>query len=877
MSTSYEDSTIESIENEDLEAEFLESESLSLEPGEWDSLFAGDPHVVAHILRSEAGAVDGDTPGLPSGWADLPLSPEHAQMLHDSAITVDVARASGVFTAYNDAQIPESVNWLFRFPEAFPALVFPLNELDGRKTCQVRPATPISTRAGVKPAKYVSGGGKDAPSFSVIREAEGDTSCLVVEGRKQSLAAASYAPPGMSIYSIPGINSWLRGNIPCEGLRQGHMAGKKVVVLCDADAETNRYVYDGALRLGEALLADGASSVRFGSLSGLGAKGVSGLDDVLASYPPEHRSRILGQILTNADGNKAPAKSAPAYPLTLPDDGRVPIPFSSVAKETLELVRDTLVSRSSDLHLFEQDGSLVTLDLSRGQGSDGAPHYRVRPITLPRLKRMVQDSCALYAVDKRTGETTQPLLPHAMAEVLQTYHDSFPPLRGVLLSPAFRDDGSLALGPGYDVQTGYFFNTSNLEGLNVSENPSDAELRGHRDFLLTNLFGDFPFRGEGDRAGALALLFTFFVAPHLARTPGFNLVADHYGSGKGKILEVCSLIATGFSTPTGVKVSSEEELRKRLTASLTEGRSLIALDESSFLNSESLNTFLTAEYWSDRTLGKSETVTIRNRSMLVSMGNQVDISNDASRRWFTIRMESRGSDPSLRPLNTFRHPYLEEWVKEHRSECLSSVLTILKAWFDRGRPAPQKSVPFHSFLPWARCIGGVMEMIGVDTFLSNFLEDRDAGDVDGHDWELFFNLLLTKFGANGFTTKELAMVLVDPLAPFPPGMKRDERVDPAALGRVLRKQTGHARLGVYLSGTDQKRGNARVWNLVPTSVGALPVPIQALPSPAPAISPPPSSIVPVSPSPSSSPVSGVPVGLLTPSEPAPVGYSIEEG
>lgn len=67
----------------------------------------------------------------------------------------------------------------------------------------------------------------------------GDGLVLLVEGTKQHLAAASYAPDDCAVYGIDGCWGWSKTDL-------SRFAGRLVLVTLDADFRSNRDVYDAA-------------------------------------------------------------------------------------------------------------------------------------------------------------------------------------------------------------------------------------------------------------------------------------------------------------------------------------------------------------------------------------------------------------------------------------------------------------------------------------------------------------------------------------------------------------------------------------------------------------------------------------------------------
>ena len=65
-----------------------------------------------------------------------------------------------------------------------------------------------------------------------------------------------------------------------------------------------------------------------------------------------------------------------------------------------------------------------------------------------------------------------------------------------------------------------------------------------------------------------------------------------------------------------------------------------------------------------------------------------------------------------------RHPDLKAWVGGNRGEIIAALLTLARAWFSAGQPAPSTAVP-GGYESWATVVGGILEHAGIAGFLSN--------------------------------------------------------------------------------------------------------------------------------------------------------------
>jgi hypothetical protein len=95
-----------------------------------------------------------------------------------------------------------------------------------------------------------------------------------------------------------------------------------------------------------------------------------------------------------------------------------------------------------------------------------------------------------------------------------------------------------------------------------------------------------------------------------------------------------------------VEGRDEDEWRKRLTAKLREIPSILLIDNlRRQLDASSVAAALTAPYWEDRVLGKSEMVRFPIRCVWIATGNNPQFSNEIARRMVRIRLDPTRTSP----------------------------------------------------------------------------------------------------------------------------------------------------------------------------------------------------------------------------------------
>jgi hypothetical protein len=234
--------------------------------------------------RHHHNAVTGDGPGRE-------LTAEHREFLVGQAIDLD--RVNGqVRSVITAKELPADADRWWK--DKLPAILFRYSH-NGRTVSQLAPDDRTDG------PKYLFPENSDPP-LNCMRDPGGHSPILIVEGTKQHLAAASYAPDEFAVYGMFGCWGW-------SGRDLTFAKGRPVYVILDADLASNRDVWNAAQALKDHLKAVKAAGAQFAAVPGAGS---TGLDDWLATIERDDRADALAQILDSAspDLPKAPAKKA---------------------------------------------------------------------------------------------------------------------------------------------------------------------------------------------------------------------------------------------------------------------------------------------------------------------------------------------------------------------------------------------------------------------------------------------------------------------------------------------------------------------------------------------------------------------------------------
>lgn len=734
------------------------------------------------------------------------LTPEHAEFLSSQAVDVKLATALGVRSLISREDNPQEGvwgNWANH-----PAILFPWTNEAGDVEYQVRPDNPTDDNRG-RPRKYVFR--KDmTPVLWALRPVPGAEKMLLVEGTKQGLAAASYAPDDWAVYAIAGCRSWQINGQPIADLMIAD--GREVVVILDADASDNPQVYEAGIQLTAALSMEGATKVTFGRLSG-GEK--SGLDDVLGARPADRRAGFLKRIIESAKpkpaDTKPKGKKKEGGPTTT--DGR---PTIIINRDRLTVINDltaALLERWNAVELFCHGGVL-----SRRHADS------MKPID----KGTFNDVVAETAVTGSENETANgPTFsygwpdPNSMAATLSRA-EQFAKLDRISHAPFVRDDGSIVTESGYDEQTRTMLIPDPVfEGIEVPGVPSAEQITAAREYLLNEWLGDFPFDSDTDRANVMALLITPAIRGMVPKVPLAVIDGLQMGVGKNLLADSILTVYTGQAAEPMNWVPEADELRKQITAAFRTGAEFFVFDEAHTVEGAPLAQALTASTWQDRILGVSTMANFPNVITWMSLGNNVQVRGDLTRRVYRIALRPKYANPQDRQASTFRHPGqsgldLGSWTRKHRRELMTAILTLVRAWFAKGQPRPKRGVSFGSFEVWERITGGIVETAGLTGFLDNLKVWRSESDFDTQYWTGHLGWLRAQFGDQSFRTAQVReKALSDPAAYLAPP-KLDDATDKGygkALGEAYSRLRGRRYDGLWIERNGSAHGHVSMWTV----------------------------------------------------------------
>ena len=157
------------------------------------------------------------------------------------------------------------------------------------------------------------------------------------------------------------------------------------------------------------------------------------------------------------------------------------------------------------------------------------------------------------------------------------------------------------------------------------------------------------------------------------------------GTGATLMVDAISIVATGVSASVMVEGRDEDEWRKRLTAKLREIPSILLIDNlRRQLDASSVAAALTAPYWEDRVLGKSEMARFPIRCVWIATGN-----NPSSRTRSRDAWSASGWIPTRTSHGCVRASATRTcWpgCGSTGPDLVAACLTLGRAWIAAGTP-----------------------------------------------------------------------------------------------------------------------------------------------------------------------------------------------
>lgn len=665
-----------------------------------------------------------------------PLAANHQRLIDDSAITPEVAAARGYRTVNVKAELGRL--GFADYQRSVPTLLIPVYNARGElATYQSRPDAPRVKKG--KSIKYETPSGSpmvvDVPPGTLSRMRDPSVPLVVTEGVRKADAAVS---AGLCCVDLLGVWNW-RGRNSEGGLtaladwEDIALNGRRVYIVFDSDVMQKKAVHLALSRL-RTFLESRDAKVWLIYLPAGDAGAKVGLDDFLAQgNSTDDLLALAVRELRPPPRNEKPLAGDLDRPQIL-------VAGRYMREVSDEAVHALLVVQSAEPRLFRRGNVLVRL-----RREDQSTIFAA-PLDVPALRGMLDRAADFIRLDN-DGEALAARPPlDVVQDILALPEPPFPVLRAISAIPLLLATGELVSAQGYHHVSGIFFNLAGLDSLSLM--PLDDAKR----LILDELLGEFPFTDDASRAHAVALILQPFVRLLFpGPTPLYLIDAPARGTGKGLLADIIARITLGASAPVIAPTHDGDELEKRITSLLLGGSSFILLDNVTGLRAPALAAALTAEVWEARLLGQSQMLRLRNEANWVATGNNVELSDELTRRVIPIRLDAAVAAPEER--RDFRHADLARWVREHRGQLVAACVSLVQHWLDAGMP--QGNATLGRFEGWAPVIGGILESIGLTGFLANRAGLRSSADHETQEWVGFCDAWDEAFGDTPVTAGRL--------------------------------------------------------------------------------------------------------------------------
>lgn len=329
--------------------------------------------------------------------------------------------------------------------------------------------------------------------------------------------------------------------------------------------------------------------------------------------------------------------------------------------------------------------------------------------------------------------------------------------------PLILPSGKVTSTNGYDAETGIIFAIEDAS--NIPEIPTKEQVREALAFLWRPV-SLFPYVDEGARTNCLAALFTAVIRRVVATALGIAVDAPQRGTGKTMLLRAIVALHCGKNpdlSPIPCGQGREEELRKKITSTLLEGRNHVLFDNIvGKLDSQALAALMTSGKWADRILGKSQEYTGYARLLIGVNGNNLSLVGDLSRRFLQIRLDACLENPFDRHFDF--NP--EELVLELREQLVAAAITAIRGWFVAGSPGAA-SAGVGSFEDWGTLVRGPLRWFNQEGLLPfegfrdpmEMLAEAVGNDPEQEDLVEFLAALNCVLGDREVKAKELVSEL----------------------------------------------------------------------------------------------------------------------
>jgi putative DNA primase/helicase len=478
------------------------------------------------------------------------------------------------------------------------------------------------------------------------------------------------------------------------------------------DAARQSPDYDDLIRNGA---PDGGdrSELFHGVVWHLAGKGMTAdeITDELAQYPngigAKYADRLHAEVLRSYDKWRAHRHSD----ATGSDDGAAPWPEIYIVRGELPRIVNEAETALLGLGrgIYQRGGMIVRPAFTpvKTFHDQDTEAWRILEVSSGYFAETLARAARWYKYNGRSKMWVAADVPRLVIEAYQGRVGEWklPVLTGITGTPQLRRDGSLHDTPGYDPVTGLLYKPE-CEFDPAPERPTKDDAIAALG-MFNDLLAGFPFVTLADKAVTLSAILTALDRHNMPTAPLHGFSATVAGTGKSKLVDIVSILATGRSAAVKAQPGTEDELEKRLNSELLQGATIITIDNCEHpLQCAFLCTMLTQETVSIRPLGQSRTVDASTAATVMATGNNLQITGDLTRRALLCSLDARCEHPERRPFDWDA----KDIAQAQRGRLVSAALTILRAWHAAGTRIDRS--PLGGFEEWSQRIRAPLLWLG---------------------------------------------------------------------------------------------------------------------------------------------------------------------
>jgi hypothetical protein len=269
---------------------------------------------------------------------------------------------------------------------------------------------------------------------------------------------------------------------------------------------------------------------------------------------------------------------------------------------------------------------------------------------------------------------------------------------------------------------------------------------------VNDVFDGFPFRGDTDKAAAVAFLLTSFIRKFLTKAPGFLITATTQSSGKSTLADLVFQAVSGRPAAAASWTDNQEEMQKHILAILMGGQSGICFDNlpyGSYVDGDELAKLLTQETYQARKLGKNITVYAPTNILVALTGNQLTPINDMVTRLLPIHLAPNTECPEN---SLYNRKNIDAWHAKNRPKIVVAVNTIMLAWHLHGGNVALKPSRFSE---WDEAVRKPLLWLNAPDLMTQFDENKAEDPYR----EMYSALLHEWHSTYGDSWKEVGEIL----------------------------------------------------------------------------------------------------------------------